>query len=112
MFGFNYDQPLDPKKFVKEGDIIKFGNSSLKVIYTPGHTDGSISLWSKKEKFIIVGDILFNNGVGRTDLPTGNPELLKNSIFNKLFVLDDDTIVYPGHGSKTTIGAEKNHLIL
>ena len=112
MFGFNYDQPLDPKKFIKEGDIIKFGNSSLKVIYTPGHADGSISLWSKKENFVIVGDVLFNKGVGRTDLPTGNLELLRDSIFNKLFILDDDTIVYSGHGSKTTIGSEKNYLIL
>ena len=77
--------------------------------YTPGHANGSICLFSEDQKFVIVGDVLFNGSIGRTDLPTGNFDLLKQSIHEKLFVLDEDVKVIPGHGPDTSIGFEKNN---
>ena len=109
FFGVSCDEPMDPKKFLEDGDVVRFGNSLLKVFYTPGHADGSICLWSVSEKFVIVGDVLFHEGIGRADLPTGNFRILKESILQKLFTLADDTVVYPGHGPETTIGFEKRH---
>jgi len=93
-------------KFLHDGDIIKFGNSSLEVLETPGHADGSICFYSKEQKFVIVGDVLFNQSIGRTDLPTGDFDLLAKSIKEKLYSLPEDTVVYPGHGPETTIGFE------
>ena len=109
VFGVNYEGSMEPSRFLEEGDEIRFGNSSLKVLYTPGHADGSICLWSESQRFVMVGDVLFYTGIGRADLPTGNFDLLKASILQKLFTLPDDTIVYPGHGPQTTIGFEKKH---
>ena len=100
---------VEPGNFINDGDIIKFGNSELKVFYTPGHANGSICLYSEKDNFVIVGDVLFNESIGRTDFPTGNHELLLGSIKNKLFVLPENTIVYTGHGPTTTIGYEKEN---
>ena len=106
-FGFDVEPLTEPSAFLEEGDIIKFGNSELEVLYTPGHVDGSICLYSRKDKFVIVGDVLFNQSVGRTDLPTGNMDLLLKNIREKLFTLPDDTKVYCGHGPDTSIGFEK-----
>ena len=100
---------VEPKNFIDNGDIIKFGNSEIKVFYTPGHANGSVCLYSAKDKFVIVGDVLFNEGIGRTDFPTGNYDKLIESIKTKLFVLPNDTVVYSGHGSTTTIGYEKEN---
>lgn len=108
-FGFNDVEYVEPKNFIEDGDIIKFGNSELKVFYTPGHVNGSVCLYSEKDNFVIVGDVLFNESIGRTDFPTGNHELLISSIKNKLFVLPENTIVYTGHGPSTTIGYEKEN---
>jgi hydroxyacylglutathione hydrolase len=108
-FGFDEIEYKEPKKFIEENEIIHFGTSELKVLYTPGHANGSICLYAEKDNFVIVGDVLFNEGIGRTDFPTGNHKLLLNSIRNKLFTLPDDTIVYPGHGTTTTIGWEKKN---
>ncbi len=108
-FGLDDLEYVDPGNFINDGDIIKFGNSELKTFYTPGHADGSICLYSEKDNFIIVGDVLFNGGIGRTDLPTGNFNILIKSIKTKLFVLPENTVVYPGHGNSTTIGYEKEH---
>ena len=93
--------------FLKEGDEIKFGNSSLKVLHTPGHADGSVCYYSSENNFVITGDVLFKDSIGRTDLPTGNFDLLQYNIWEKLFKLPDSTVVYPGHGPTTTIGSEK-----
>ena len=79
----------------------------LKVLYTPGHANGSICFYSKKDKFVIVGDVLFHQSIGRTDLPTGDYDILISSIKNKILMLDDSTIVYPGHGEATSVGNEK-----
>lgn len=106
-FGFDLQHIVYPETFVDETDIIKFGNSELKIIYTPGHADGSICFYNEDQKFVIVGDVLFNGSIGRTDFPTGNYEMLINNIQTKLFGLGDDFKVYCGHGPETTIGSEK-----
>lgn len=90
---------------LEEGDEVRFGNISLKVLHTPGHTLGGISLLG--EGVIFTGDALFNMGIGRTDLPGGDFKTLMESIKSKIFALPEDTVVYPGHGPSTTIGREK-----
>ncbi len=95
-----------PDKYISEGDIIKIGNSQLKVIETPGHTPGGVCFFDEKNKVLIAGDTLFRGSVGRTDLPGGNSEELMKSL-KRLMELPEDTVVYCGHGPSTTIGAEK-----
>jgi hydroxyacylglutathione hydrolase len=109
FFGVRFDEPMNPRKFLEEGDEVRFGRSLLRVLYTPGHADGSICLHCPEQKFVMVGDVLFYGSIGRTDLPTGNFQVLRQSILTKLFTLEDDTVVYPGHGPETTIGHEKRH---
>jgi hydroxyacylglutathione hydrolase len=77
------------------------------VLHTPGHTEGSISLFLPAEKKLIAGDTLFSGSVGRTDLPGGNSAEIARSIRDKLYTLPEDTIVFPGHGAETSIGREK-----
>ena len=91
---------------LKEGDILEFGRLELTVIETPGHTPGSVCFYNQEEKIVIVGDTLFYQSVGRTDLPGGDGRLLEQSL-KKLMELPDETVVYSGHGPKTTIGKEK-----
>jgi hydroxyacylglutathione hydrolase len=92
-------------RLLKDGDEIIISDIRLKVIYTPGHTPGGISLYY--DGIVFTGDTLFAQGIGRTDLPYGNQRDIENSIKGKLFKLDDDTLVFPGHGESTTIGTEK-----
>lgn len=106
-FGILFNGAPNIDNFLNEGDIARFGNSELKVLYTPGHADGSLCYYSEKDKFVISGDVLFNQSIGRTDLPTGDYDLLKYSIWEKLFTLPEETVVYAGHGPETTIGSEK-----
>ncbi|MCG8411349.1 MAG: MBL fold metallo-hydrolase [Bacteroidales bacterium] len=107
VFGLSLDEPPVPNHLVDEGDEIKFGNSVLQVKHVPGHSPGSIALYSCTDNFIIVGDVLFAGSIGRTDLPGGDYDTLISSIKEKLFTLDDNVIVYPGHGSSTSIIREK-----
>jgi hydroxyacylglutathione hydrolase len=93
--------------YLEEGDVLTLGQVKLKVLYTPGHSVGSISLLNEKEKAVFDGDVLFNMGIGRTDLTGGDFETLMESIRNKLLTLPDDTVVYSGHGPATTIGRER-----
>ncbi len=86
---------------------LKLGEDVLQVFDTPGHADGSLCFYAKKEGFVITGDVLFYQSIGRTDLPTGDYDGLQKSIWEKLFVLPDETVVYPGHGPDTKIGREK-----
>lgn len=88
-----------------EGDVIEFGTIRLKVLHTPGHSPGGISLLG--EDVVFTGDTLFNLGIGRTDFPGGDYRTLIQSIKTKLFVLPDDMVAYTGHGPSTTIGYEK-----
>lgn len=94
-----------PDILLKDGDILEFDNKKLQIIHTPGHTIGSICI--KVDNLLFSGDTLFFHSIGRTDLPTGSFEDLKTSIKTKLYTLPDDTIVYTGHGEKTSIGEEK-----
>ena len=108
LYGFGaYQQSPQPTHFLKDGDKLSFGNSSLDVIFGPGHCPGHLAFYSAEGKFVINGDILFHGSFGRVDLPGGDFNTLKDSILNKLFLLPDDTLVYSGHGGETTIGAEK-----
>lgn len=92
---------------VDDGDIMHIGNLKLEVIHTPGHTKGGSSLYCKQEKMVFTGDTMFRGTWGRTDLPTGSLEQIMFSITNKLLKLEDDTIVYPGHGKSTMIREER-----
>ena len=105
-FGFSLQAPPPPDRLLKGGDIIDIGDLHLLVIHTPGHTPGGICLLG--EGVVFSGDTLFNFGIGRYDMPGGNGHQLMDSIHTKLMVLPDNTIVYPGHGPKTTIGNERN----
>lgn len=106
-YGFNLYQETAPDVFLEEGDVINVGNQEFEVLFVPGHAPGHVAFYNKKEKVVIGGDVLFQNSIGRTDLPGGNLDTLINSIHQKLFTLPDDITVYPGHGPKTTIGFEK-----
>ena len=94
--------------FIEEGDKIELANIKLEVLHTPGHTPGGISLYSKEDQLVFVGDTLFAGSVGRADLG-GNMTHLIKSIKEKLLILPDETVVYTGHGPQTTITQEKMH---
>lgn len=98
---------LESDSRLNDNDLIHLGELELKVIHTPGHTKGGSSLYCEKEGFVLTGDTLFRGTWGRTDLPTGSLEDIMNSIVNKLLVLPDETIVYPGHGKLTMVREEK-----
>ena len=103
-FGLSIKSP-EASRFLEDGDVVEVGGLNLKVMHTPGHTPGSISLLG--DGIVFTGDTLFMGGVGRTDFPYGSEEKLIGSIKEKLLTLDDKTIVYPGHGPSSTIGKEK-----
>ncbi len=105
--GLFYKPSPEPKRFVDEGDVVSFGETSLKVLYTPGHSPASVCFYAEKDGFIVSGDVLFHNSVGRTDLPGGNANTLFNSIQTKLMTLPDTVKVYAGHMQSTTIGRER-----
>jgi hydroxyacylglutathione hydrolase len=91
----------------KDGDVLALGTTEFHVLHTPGHTQGSISLWIPSERKLVAGDTLFRDSVGRTDLPGGDSRQILRSIHEKLMPLPDETLVFPGHGANTTIGREK-----
>ncbi len=103
------DQSPPITKFIEEGDVIEFGNTRLKTLFTPGHSPASISFYCEKDKFIIAGDVLFHSSIGRTDLPGGDFNTLIASIREQFFVLPDEVEVWPGHGPSTTVGYEKKN---
>lgn len=102
----NYEGPLH---FLQEGDTVLCGTDALTVLLTPGHSPASICFYHAEQGFLLGGDVLFRESIGRTDLPGGDHATLLKSIREQLFTLPDDTIVYPGHGLPTTIGHEKRH---
>ncbi len=106
LYGIDVKQPPPIDKLIEEGDVLKFGNSILKILKVPGHSPGSIVLYSPGDKFLISGDVLFNDSIGRSDLPGGNMDILLEGIKTKLLILPEEIIVYPGHGPTTTIGKE------
>ncbi len=107
MYAIPYRTSPDISVFYEDGDTVSFGETTLTVFYTPGHSPASISLYSDKGGFVIVGDVLFDGSIGRTDLPGGDFDTLARSIKTKLYNLPDDTKVLCGHGPSTTLGKEK-----
>lgn len=109
VYGFtNYKESPQPTKLLADGEILHFGDIALKVFYTPGHAPGHVVFYNEENQFVVNGDVLFNGSFGRVDLPGGDLETLKQSIFNTMFRLPEKTVVYCGHGEPTTIGKEKS----
>jgi len=107
IYNMQMEEPYPIKKYLTEGELIKFGFSELKILHIPGHSAGSLVFYNEDDKFAIVGDVLFNNSIGRTDLPGGDYDTLILGIKTKLFNFDDDTTAYSGHGIATSIGKER-----
>ncbi len=105
FMGFESPPPPKVDGYLKDGELLKLGDETIRVLHTPGHSPGSISLVG--DGYVLTGDALFNQSIGRTDLPGGDLNTLVRSIMERLFKLEDDTTVYPGHGPETTIGDEK-----
>ncbi len=106
LFGLLVEPSPVPDRFIADGDTVTFGHSMMKAIHVPGHSPGSICLYSENDKILISGDVLFNGSVGRSDLFGGNHDQLISGISTRLMVLPKETAVYPGHGTATTIGQE------
>jgi len=105
MWGMKVEDSPPPDHYVEEGDLITFGDISLKVLHTPGHSAGGISLVT--DQVVFVGDTLFAGSIGRTDFPGGDYDGLLRNVREKIFPLGDDVVIYPGHGPKTTVGRER-----
>lgn len=106
QYKLNYNMP-PVGKYLRESDIIEFGNHKLSIIHTPGHTPGCVVYYCEEEKVAFSGDTLFRMSIGRTDLPGGDYHQLKQSLHKLFTTLPADTVVYPGHGPKTTVADEK-----
>ena len=110
MYGFeDYEGSPYPKHFLAQDDTLTFGESSFKILFTPGHAPGHICLYSKENNLLIAGDVIFQRSIGRTDLPGGDHSTLINSIITQLFPLPNETQVFCGHGPSTNLGYEKEH---
>lgn len=109
QMGLHYELSPEPEVFLPETGTVSFGNSVLELIFAPGHSPAHLCFYAREDNFLIGGDVLFYNSIGRTDLPGGNHAQLISNIKNNLFILPDDCEVYPGHGPATTIGFEKLH---
>ena len=107
QMGIRYDMSPVPDEYLPETGSISFGNTTLDLIFAPGHSPAHLCFYDKKGNLLIGGDVLFRNSIGRTDLPGGSLTQLVENIEQKLFTLPDDCTVYPGHGPETTIGFEK-----
>ncbi len=108
-FGMKYDTFPKADKYITENEPLIIGNSKGKFIFTPGHTPGEFCLYFEKEKICFTGDVLFREGIGRTDLWGGNYDTLTDSIKNKLYLLPENVKIFPGHGPESTIGYEKRN---
>ena len=109
QMGMNYELSPEPEVFLPESGQVSFGNSTLELIFAPGHSPAHLCFYAEADNFLIGGDVLFYSSIGRTDLPGGNHQQLLNSIRQNLFILPNDCKVFPGHGQSTTIGFEKQH---
>jgi glyoxylase-like metal-dependent hydrolase (beta-lactamase superfamily II) len=109
MFGFEKVESFVPSKWLDDGDSISFGEQTLAVIHTPGHTPGHVVFYSAEKKLAFVGDVLFNGGIGRTDFPKGDFNTLISSIKQKLWPLGNEVRFIPGHGPESTFGHERLH---
>ena len=107
LYGVPYNESPEPSEFLKEGELLKFGNTALEIIFVPGHAPDHLVFLNTSQNLLIAGDTLFKGSIGRTDLPGGNHEQLIDNIKEKLFTMDREVVVYSGHGDETTIGEEK-----
>lgn len=107
LYNLHVEESPEPGIWLEDGKKVTFGNSTMEVLYTPGHSRGSVCFYQPDQRFVICGDVLFQGSIGRSDLPGGDHEQLLNSIRTKLFTLPDDVVVYPGHGPATNILQEK-----
>lgn len=105
-FGLSMATPPEPEGYISHQQVITFGSTSLLALLVPGHTEGSLAFYSKKDECVFSGDALFSGSIGRTDLPGGDHQTLIDSIRNNLLSLPSSTVVYPGHGPETTIEKE------
>jgi glyoxylase-like metal-dependent hydrolase (beta-lactamase superfamily II) len=107
-FGLSLDyEPVKAGRFIQNGELIQFGNTTLKALLTPGHSPGSLSFYCEKDACVFTGDALFRHDIGRTDLWGGDEDTLINAIRNQLLTLPEDTKIYPGHGPASTVKEEK-----
>lgn len=109
QMGFHYELSPEPDTFIEAGSQISFGDSKLQAIWAPGHSPAHLCFFDEEENFLIGGDVLFRESIGRTDLPGGNHQQLLESIKSNLYSLPNNCVVYPGHGPSTTIAHEKSH---
>ena len=109
QYGITNYELSQPDTLLKEGDQIKFGPVILDVLHVPGHSPGHIAFYDKKNKACFSGDVLFQGNIGRTDLPGGHRDTLLQTIRQKIFSLDDEVVIYPGHGAQTTVGEEQRN---
>ena len=103
----NYEESPSAEKFLSEGDIVNFGNSSFEILFTPGHSPGHICLYNESEKLLIAGDVIFKKSIGRTDLPGGDYNTLIESIVTRIIPLPNETQIFCGHGPSTILEEEK-----
>ncbi len=108
-YGFKFAGFTNNRVHVEDGESFEIDDLCFNAFYTPGHVDGSICYYFQSEGMLFSGDVLFRKGIGRTDLPTGDYNILEKSIRTKIYVLEDETTVFPGHGPSTTIGYEKRY---
>ena len=107
LYGIPYEKSPPADSFLKEGDTIKLGDEVLEVIFVPGHAPDHLVFYNRSQSWIIGGDVLFKHSIGRTDLPGGNHEQLIENIRQKIFPMEEEIVIYPGHGPQTTIKEEK-----
>ncbi len=107
QFGFPESESFTPTRWLEDGDQVSFGNVTLEVLHCPGHTPGHVVFFDAQTRVAIVGDVLFQGSIGRTDFPRGNHADLINAIKKKLFPLGDDVVFIPGHGPLSTLGDER-----
>lgn len=107
MMGFPAPRDFTPDQWLEEGDVVEVGELRFEVIHCPGHTPGHVVFFERGERLAVVGDVLFQGSIGRTDFPRGDHETLVNAIREKLFPLGDDVQFIPGHGPTSTFGAER-----
>lgn len=107
LYGIHCDPSPDPTHFIEENAVIHLGEGTLDVLFVPGHSPGHIALYHRAGAFVVSGDVLFKQSIGRSDLPGGDLDTLLRSIKQRLLSLDDNVVVHCGHGPDTTIGAER-----
>ena len=109
MMGFAPSRPFTPDRWLEGGDSVTVGETRFEVRHCPGHTPGHVVFYQPEAKLVVVGDVLFNGSIGRTDFPKGDHDTLIQAIKDQLLTLDDDVSFIPGHGPMSTIGHERSH---